>query len=268
MKNAVKALGTIMLMAIIVAAIIACGPPKLKGTVTIDGEPLLGKTLTVNISSLGGSGIVSYQWVRGGSTVIGIDVATYTLQNADMNTSVSVTVTRSDNSGSVTSAPVNVYGYIVGDMGPGGGLIFYVNLDGFIMTDTGEKAHYLEAAPDFFPNLAWASTRFESTNILGLSTIIGSGRKNTALILAIDSNAPAALTSNNYSNNNKDDWFLPSRDELYELFSYCYRVGIKGGRYWSSSPDFSLVTLQDFYNGFRYSFGKGFLSNVCPIRAF
>ena len=247
MKNIIKQLRTIALLAIAMLTIIACGPPRLKGTVTIEGDPLLGNTLTANFDALGGSGIISYQWIRGGGTVISTDSPTYTLQDDDKDAVITVTVTRSDNSGSVTSAPVKAYyGYYIGDTGPGGGIIFYRNPDSFTMTDTGETAHYLEAAPVNQGNLAWASANFTATDISGTETDIGTGRKNTVLILAVDSNAPAALACNNYTNNGMNDWFLPSRDELNELYRQKNHLGISSGYFWSSSQSFS--------NGARYQY--------------
>ena len=41
--------------------------PVLTGTVSINGIPQVGQTLTADVSSLGGSGTISYQWKRGGS---------------------------------------------------------------------------------------------------------------------------------------------------------------------------------------------------------
>ena len=222
MKKAIKVLGTVAISAIVMTVLIACGPPRLRGTVTIDGDPLLGNTLTANIASLGGSGIITYQWLRDGSTSIA-DTNSYTLQDADRDSAITVTVIRSDNSDSVTSAPVTAYGYLIGDTGPGGGIIFYQDSNGFTMTDTGEKAYYMEAATVNQGSLAWASPAFippssggrgNWRSIEGTSTAIGTGRRNTALILATDANAPAALACKNYRGGGKDDWFLPSRDEL------------------------------------------------------
>jgi len=76
----------------------------LTGTVTITGTAQVGQTLAVNISNLGGSGIISFQWKRSGSAVIGSN-STYEVAAADAGHTITVTVTRSDNSGSVTSAP-------------------------------------------------------------------------------------------------------------------------------------------------------------------
>ena len=88
---------------------IACSEPEeklpaLTGTVSIRGSAEVGQTLTANTANLDGSGTISYQWKRG-STDIGTNSDTYTVQSADEGSSITVTVTRSGYSGSVTSVP-------------------------------------------------------------------------------------------------------------------------------------------------------------------
>ena len=268
MKNEKRIFG-IITFTIICLTLIACGPPRLKGTVVIEGIPNIGSTLTANIASLGGSGIITYQWLRDGSTAIG-DSNSYTLQPADRDSNITVTVIRSDNSGSITSASVTNRGH-VGSTGPGGGIIFYHDPNGFIMTDTGETAHWLEAAPENMPTrLAWASRGFTNTNIPGTGTAIGTGRQNTTLILAVDANAPAALACKNNRNNGRNDWFLPSRDELTALYDSRDIVGYLGEEwFWSSSQyDGYGAWSQNFGSGSQIGAAKVNLNDVRAVRAF
>jgi len=79
----------------------------LTGTVSISGHAQAGQTLTADVSSLRGSGVISFQWVRGGSTIIGSNSNTYTIQTADVGSTIIVVVTRSNNSGSITSLPTS-----------------------------------------------------------------------------------------------------------------------------------------------------------------
>ena len=81
------------------------GLPVLTGTVSISGNALVGQTLTADISGLGGSGTIAYQWKRNGSITIGTNSGTYTITAADAGFAITVTVTRSGNSNSVTSLP-------------------------------------------------------------------------------------------------------------------------------------------------------------------
>jgi len=109
--------------------------------------------------------------------------------------------------------------YELGEIGPGGGIIFYCNETGFTMTDNNSIAHYLEAAPNNMVTvLAWASSfYFQDVYIDGTEREIGAGRKNTNIILDIDIDAPAARACFNYTAFDKTDWFLPSINELAQL---------------------------------------------------
>jgi hypothetical protein len=270
MKNTAKMTVTIVFAILIALTLISCGPPRLRGTVRIDGEPMVGLTLTANVKSLRGSGIISYQWLRDGTTVLA-DTNAYTLQFADEGSVITVTVIRSDNSGSVTSAPVSPWAYSIGYTGPGGGIVFYVDPNGFIMTDTGETAHYLEAAPADIPgHFVWVSSGFIHADILGTGAAIGTGRQNTALILAVDAEAPAALACRNYSNNGLTDWFLPSIDELGQLQRNRALVGNLGRElFWSSSQNYSDdAWVQSSVVDYPGYLDKNFARNVRAVRAF
>ena len=174
--------------------------------------------------------------------------------------------------------------YALGDTGPGGGTIFYVadSLSGrtpFTLylheTDTtGVTAHYLEAAPVGWysttapadPYLVWS---FGSPNIV-IQYDIGTGRRSTRRILALESTAPAAFACDDYINMGKDDWFLPSRDELNQLFINKIHVdGLADNYFWSSSQySSSNAWNQNFSLGTQNNIGKDGMLNVRAIRAF
>jgi hypothetical protein len=124
----------------------------------------------------------------------------------------------------------------IGSTGPGGGIIFYYSAEGFYMSDTGELCHYLEAAPAVMEASARWSTATASPyiNISGTGTAIGTGRRNTALILSLDPTAPAAKLCSDFRGGGKDDWFLPSFNELEELYESS-TAGISRLSYWSST---------------------------------
>jgi hypothetical protein len=86
------------------------GPPLLTGTVSISGDAYVGQTLTADTSDLDGSGTIVYQWQRDdgtGPVPVGTDSDTYELTADDESATITVTVTRADNSGSVTSDPTD-----------------------------------------------------------------------------------------------------------------------------------------------------------------
>ena len=178
------------------------------------------------------------------------------------------------------------WGYRVGDAGPGGGIIAYRATDvGFTLymnaTDTGTPAHYLEAAPagwngtDNDPSVRWASfdNDFDKEMVAGTSEAIGTGRRNTALILTAASGfgtpateAPAAYLCSTYSTPTAPagEWFLPSRYEAVELLN----AGIiSSNNWWTSTQapdsDDNIVTGSGAYERKQYE-----TSRTRPIRAF
>ena len=115
--------------------------------------------------------------------------------------------------------------YVVGQTSSlGGGIIFYDSFktlgEGKYLTMTnGEQVRYLEFSLEKFIDKAWISQAFASQTLDGTGTAIGTGKKNTAVILAKDPNAPAAKLCVDYRGGGLDGWFLPSIDELALLFS-------------------------------------------------
>jgi len=167
--------------------------------------------------------------------------------------------------------------YQIGDTGPGGGKIFYYSGTGFIMTDTNERCYYLEVAPTY-KSCAWTTASFASTRINNLGTTIGTGRRNTALIIATNPgyiSFPAADFCKNYTGGDKTDWFLPSKDELNQLYVNRAAVSFMGTVTYLSSSQFGDTSVwgQDFSAATEiYSqSGYGTLTPsyyVRPVRAF
>ena len=111
--------------------------------------------------------------------------------------------------------------YSVGDVGPGGGYIFYVDLARPLGSQYFELAcagwmNSCDGYPD--PILPWGceGKTIPGTNNTGYaSEVIGMGEGNTALIIAgCPTPNIAAAAAGDYMNNGLDDWFLPSKDEL------------------------------------------------------
>jgi hypothetical protein len=165
--------------------------------------------------------------------------------------------------------------YAAGDVGPAGGLIFYVNpswkADGW---------RYLEAAPfDQSAGAPWGCFRTEIGGARG--TAVGTGRQNTEDILSA-CRAPgtaaalcAALTVNGIGG-----WFLPSIDELVLMYTNLAVTGAadfgERGRadnvnYWSSTQvSADMARHLDFAdNGRRLHYDdKDYPRGVRAVRAF
>jgi len=172
----------------------------------------------------------------------------------------------------VCSGCTDLY-YSIGDTGPGGGKIFYRSATSF---DGGR--HYLEAdLANIAGDKEWASsspTDYTNTLISGtFGIVIGTGRTNTALILGTDANAPAAKACYASSSGGKGDWFLPSKDELNELYKW-YVAGGKGtfgnlntDYYWTSTQlTAAAANDQSFFDGSQRT-GGGQKSNPAAVRA-
>ena len=104
------------------------------------------------------------------------------------------------------------------------------------------------------------------------------GRRNTARILAIDSSAPAARACADFRGGGFNDWFLPSRDELNQLYINRNHVGnlVTSGNpprphYWSSSQGgfLSSAGAQFFRDGiYTDQMAKSQDVSVRAVRAF
>jgi len=164
----------------------------------------------------------------------------------------------------------------IGATGPGGGKIIYHNHAGFTVTGADSfTAYYLEAA-DYEERVSWSSNNyFVVTGATGEA--IGTGKANTAAIIAaypddtVSNNAAKAAAA--YTGGGKDDWFLPSRYELFEMFNARTHLNISSETYWSSSQDPSSPTYaRAHYFGDSNSQGlathKSNTEKVRAVRAF
>ena len=142
-----------------------------------------------------------------------------------------------------------------------GGIIFYI--DG-----TGQHG-LISATSDQSTGAPWGCG---GTTIGGTSTAIGTGQANTTAIVNVCTTAGiAASICNDLMLNGYDDWFLPSLDELNQM--YLQRNVIGGFAtlyYWSSSEYGSdYAWYQNFANGNQYyGAGKYGAFYVRAVRAF
>jgi hypothetical protein len=200
---------------------------------------------------------------------------------------------------------------VIGDIGPGGGRVFYVaSSSGFVcgatMTD---RCNYLEAAPPalglasfdndatFTTARTWAQSSNQSTSVPTISdsvtaTAIGRGYNNTLAIIAQGNSNPAtsaAALAQSYSGGGKNDWHLPSKDEMQQLCNWsinsgCFPSGrtmnsgvgaagfVDNGYYWTSSQLTATTASGPRFGqgGFQSTQSqlKSLSAFVRPIRAF
>lgn len=165
--------------------------------------------------------------------------------------------------------------YAIGDTGPAGGKIFITP-----STAGNSTGKYFEAAPSASEVIrTWATGANQSLAVSGADgTAIGTGAQNTIDIVNQAGNVAAtsaAAYASDYAVNGYSDWFLPSKNELNELYTNRNSVGgFSSVPYWSSS-EYSAndAWYQNFTNGTQSNIGKstygqGQVYYVRPVRAF
>ena len=182
--------------------------------------------------------------------------------------------------------------YEIGDEGPCGGIIYYVNPEGFNFyigneanDDTYINAWYLEAAAFDEGAADWGANGIDIDGSFQMpitGEYIGYGRRNTKAIINVLKNmeppetGKAAQLCAEKPNGGEYGWFLPSSDELNELYKVGGEFGIPdSGYYWSSSQatdglfPWSYAFYQNFSNGSTF-IGFRWINyyNVRAVRAF
>ena len=168
---------------------------------------------------------------------------------------------------------------MVGDVGPGGGTVFYIDMARSAGSQVWEVGSDLGTAE-------WGC---RGTDIAGTGTNIGTGQTNTGLINAGCLTAGIAASLASATAGGLSDWFLPSKDELNQLCKYartqstavvdqavrCASTGtllpgFASFYYWSSSQvNSNAAWSQDFGIGNQdFGFGKNNALQVRPVRAF
>ena len=183
----------------------------------------------------------------------------------------------------------------IGDTGPGGGFVFYRDVNGFTCGATlSASCRYLEAAPYNWSGRGhlvtpYAVPAYQSTSVPAFNgfdatgTAIGTGLANTRAIVNqnglydYSSNRYAAGATVLYNGGGKTDWFLPSKDELTAVNtqrSSLQAANIIVGDYYYASTESNasngmLTTMSGSSTG-NGAFTKagGGTSYVLAIRAF
>jgi hypothetical protein len=134
----------------------------------------------------------------------------------------------------------------------------------------------MEAAPVDFRNAEWGSA---GEDVSGTRTEIGSGKRNTELIIAAlnwkGESGRAAQLCRVYTLNGYNDWFLPGKDELNLMYKNLKQKGLgnfSDNWYWSSSSSQNKngnAWYQSFIDGYQNYLGSRNNTNVVrAVRAF
>jgi hypothetical protein len=202
--------------------------------------------------------------------ITGVTLVTFTIFGLTNGVTYCVWVKAKNSAGTsgfsvYVSGTPNLPVFAVGDTGPGGGIVFYIS---------GGGTHGLEAASGDIGNVTWSNIDVTAAGSLAQNTAIGTGMNNcNAIIGQAGHTTSAAKLCRDYTGGGKTDWFLPSKDELNELYINRTIVGaFSASAYWSSSEDTVNSSVnawgQNFGSGNTYIYVKSSLAFVRPVRAF
>ncbi|MBI9106197.1 MAG: fibronectin type III domain-containing protein [Spirochaetales bacterium] len=207
-------------------------------------------------------------------------VSTATITGGTSTGTTTITATALDGCGAYKQFSATNKLFVKNTQGPAGGILFYDKgsyLDGW---------RYLEAAPvswsDPFDYPApWIIGGATQTTLNGNTlTALGTGLNNSnAIIAQTGHTGSAAAVCRAYTGGDKTDWYLPSIEEIHQMYlenAYIELAGV----YWSSSEaDANNAWTKTIFSGYQTgSYGKGaaigqvggppYDYRVRPIRAF
>ena len=211
--------------------------------------------------------------------------------------------------------------YQIGDMGPAGGFVFYDKgtlsdgwrflesapadiilkngvpmIDSCILRDTDTSNEpefrfgFYRKSPDGKDLYVNGSEEYNMDNCTG--TAIGTGKRNTELLVKAMGESAYESSSDSFSDKNKktsayaaklcfdlvyngfNDWFLPSRDELNLMYENLHKAGLGGfsnNIYWSSSErdkSYDRRAWGQFFHDGNHPNYHFYLCRVRPVRAF
>ena len=193
-----------------------------------------------------------------GFTLAGVAANFFTVAGA-------TSVTNSTDSGVVTALFPSTAQVDIGESF-GGGKVFYIE---------GSKQHGLIAATaDQSTGISWATPLYLLTSVPSgaAGTGIGTGKANTDAIISQNGQGSdfAAGIAKAYGGGGYTDWFLPSKDELNELYMQNNVVGGFAGDYYWSSTEVGAggACWEAFYNGNQLQGNKALDGRVRAVRAF
>jgi len=193
--------------------------------------------------------------------IAGADGSGYGIGPFNVTQGMTVTISESD----IVVHPV--VALKIGDTGPAGGIIFYDK------RNNNGGWRYLEAAPVEAEFQAVTSVRY--TAVENTQLTIGSGKRNTQLYIETYSKVSgewdtAAQVCAELEFGGFKDWYIPSRDELDQIYGQLKRRNLgdfKNGWYWSSSINDNIYPFrQNFSNGEIGTGYREWRQYVRPIR--
>lgn len=155
-----------------------------------------------------------------------------------------------------------------------GGMVFYLLQPGDTGYNPSVQHGLIVSLDDISTGIIWHVTGTGTTGATG--TDIGTGQANTSAILALyGSENNGAKICNDYTNPDTgtgvySDWYFPSEQELYKLYTNSsYNAGMGPYNYWASTELTSAFARRiNFSNGDLTLHNKSNTNRVRAIRSF
>jgi prepilin-type N-terminal cleavage/methylation domain-containing protein len=247
-------------------------------TLDRDGEAIAVSDFTLSDSQIA-QAVVAEVTPKAGMTLTQ-DGATITVEYANASVTFEGSVVFSGGVGEIIPAMLTGTGgggggggpseaYAVGNVGPGGGIVFITP-----STSGNTTGLYFEAAP--LADVAQATWCSNTDTLLigsipyGTNFDIGTGASNTSTADAVCTSGAIQIAAD-YTNNGFSDWFLPSSTELNEMRNGIYNLGGVSGYYWSSTENIyqpGVADAHDHASNTQSGLNKSSSNYVRPVRSF
>jgi hypothetical protein len=256
-------------------------PPSTVQSLTVTAQDIYGNTAsgytgTVHFTSSDGFATLpaNYTFVAGDAGVHSF------ASGVTLKTGGSQTVTGTDTVTGTITGSQTVWVIAIGTP-YGGGVVGYIFQPGDTGYVTGQ-CHGLIAALTDQGSAVWAITTYQSTSVPGVTdtadTAIGTGLANTNAIIAQNGGGTgyAAGLAHAYTGGGNSDWYLPSRDELNQLYINHAAINAtavaNGGTAFAAAPYYWSSSEGDFFDAWQELFGNGSesdhaKSDTCLVRS-
>ncbi|MEE9346532.1 MAG: hypothetical protein V3U88_13075 [Methylococcales bacterium] len=245
-----------------------------------DGTWKVGDSLTGNYTYSDAEnnleGATTFRWLRDGVVIAGATSATYTTVLADEGATLTFEVTPEATSGTSPGGSetflVRMAPYVIGGMGPAGGIVFHLTNDGLSGLEVFPYDQVVIILGVTKSTMKWGCDRTVITGADGI--VVGSGAQNTTdILVGCNQRSIAAEIADNTRLNSFSDWFLPSRGALDSIYTNLHNHGLGNFEsrdiYWSSTKNnFNGLAWVQSFNGRQISSSKTLNHSVRSIRAF
>lgn len=151
-----------------------------------------------------------------------------------------------------------------------GGKVAYILVNSDPGYDANVPHGLISATTDQSTGIMWWNGSSSITGAIAIAFGTGNTNTNTIVTSQGAGSSYAAKLCSDLVLGGYSDWYLPSKDELFILYTNRLVIGnFASSQYWSSSEvSTGSALLQGFSSGIQGGGGKGVLANVRAVRSF